>query len=69
MEMSTKKVSDLTVDEFKSVIHEVIAEDMEAWRETLEIMANKKLMNQIRRADADWSSGEKTSYVAWDDVA
>ena len=68
MKTSAKKVSDLTVDEFKLVIHEVIAEDMEAWRETLEIMADKKLMKQIRQADAAWLSGEKTSYVAWDDL-
>jgi hypothetical protein len=60
--------SDLTVDEFKLVIHEVITEDMDAWRETLEIMADKKLMKQIRQADADWLSGEKISYVEWDDL-
>lgn len=30
MKASAKKVSDLTVDELKSVIHEVITEDMEA---------------------------------------
>ena len=58
----------MTIDEFKSVIHEVIAEDVKAWRETLEIMADKKLMKQIKQADADWLSGEKTSYVAWDDL-
>jgi hypothetical protein len=34
----------MTVDELKSVIHEVITEDMEAWRETFEIMADKILM-------------------------
>ena len=33
----------MTVDELKSVIHEVIAEDMGAWRETFEIMADKKI--------------------------
>ena len=37
MKTSAKKVSDMTVDELKSVIHEVITEDMEAWRETFEI--------------------------------
>jgi hypothetical protein len=47
MKASTKKVSDMTVDELKSVIHEVITEDMEAWRETFEIIADKKLMKQI----------------------
>jgi hypothetical protein len=31
---SANKVSDMTVDELKSVIHEVITEEMDAWRET-----------------------------------
>jgi hypothetical protein len=66
--MSTKKVSDLTVDELKSVIHEVITKDMDAWRETFEIMSDKKLMKQIRQADMDWASGDKSSYLSWDDL-
>ena len=68
MKTSAKKVSDMTVDELKSVIHEVITEDMEAWRETFEIMADKKLMRQIKQADLDWASGGKGSYVPWDDL-
>jgi len=68
MKTSAKKVSDMTVDELKSVIHEVITEDMEAWRETFEIMADKKLMRQIKQADLDWASGTKGSYVPWDDL-
>ena len=68
MKKTKRKVSDLTVDELKSVIHEVIAEDMETWRETLQIMADRKLMNQIREADEDWKTGRKKAYVAWDDL-
>lgn len=68
MKTSAKKVSDMTVDELKSVIHEVITEDMEAWRETFEIMADKKLMKQIKQADLDWASRPKDSYVSWDDL-
>jgi len=55
--------SDLTVDELKSVIHEVLAEDMENWRETLEIMADRKLMKQIREADADWKTNREKAYL------
>ena len=62
----TKKVSDITVDELKTIIHEVIAEDVEAWRESLEIMADKKLMSQIRQADVDWKTVKKEAYVSWD---
>ena len=68
MKAIKKKVSDLTVDELKSVIHEVIAEDLEAWRETLEIMADRKLMRQIKEADADWKSGNKKAYTCWNDL-
>ena len=68
MKTTKKKVSDLTVEELKSVIHEVIAEDMEIWRETLEIMADRDLMKQIREADADWKTGRKKAYVSWDDL-
>jgi hypothetical protein len=65
---STKEVSDMSVDELKSVMHEVMTEDIEAWRETFEIMADKKLMRQIKQADLDWASGAKDSYVPWDDL-
>jgi hypothetical protein len=68
MKATKKKVSDLTVDELKSVIHEVIAEDMESWRETLEIMADRKLMKQIKEADADWKSGDKKAYTFWNNL-
>ena len=56
------------MDEFKSVIHEVITKDMEAWWETLEILADKKLMRQMRQADLDWVSGAKDSYMPWDEL-
>ncbi len=68
MKATKKKVSELTVDELKSVIHEVIADDMEAWRETLEIMADRKLMKQIKEADADWKVGNKKACTSWDDL-
>ena len=50
MKAVKKKVSDITVDELKTIIHEVIAEDIEAWRETFEIIADKKLITQIKQA-------------------
>ena len=68
MRTATKKVSDITVDELKTIIHEVIAEDLEAWRETFEIMSDKKLMVQVKQADTDWKTGEKEAYVPWDEL-
>lgn len=64
----TKKVSDLTVDEFKSLIHEAISEDIEAWKETFEIMADRKLMRKIEKADYDWQTDKKNTYISWDEV-
>ena len=68
MRAAKRKITDMTVDELKDVIHEAIAEDMEIWRETLEIMANSKLVGQIRQADLDRTSGKKGAFVAWDDL-
>lgn len=68
MKAVKKRVSDMTVDELKGVIHEVIAEDIESWRETFEIMGDKKMMAQIKQADSDLATGKKGAYVAWDDL-
>jgi hypothetical protein len=68
MKAVKRKVSDMTVDELKSVVHDVIAEDMETWRETLEIMADKNLMGQIRQADRDRAAKKKGAFVSWDNI-
>ncbi len=68
MNITRKKVSDITVDELKSIIHNVIAEDLEAWRETFEILADKKLIQQIKKANSDWLSNKKDAYLSWDKV-
>lgn len=66
--ISAKKVSDLTVDEFKLLIHETISEDIEAWKETFEIMGDKKLIRKIKKADDDWQKGKKDAYLSWDEI-
>ncbi len=63
-----RKITDMMVDELKDVIHEAIAEDMDVWRETFEIMADSKLMAQIRQADLDKAAGKKGAFVAWNDL-
>lgn len=68
MKATKRKITDMTVDELKGVIHEAIAEDMEVWRETFEIMADSKLMGQIRQADLDRAARGKSAFVAWDDL-
>lgn len=68
MKTAKRKITDMTVDELRSVIHEAIPEDMEAWRETLDIMGDSKLMGQIRQADLDKAAGKKGAFVAWDDL-
>jgi hypothetical protein len=61
-----RKITDMSVDELTGVIHEAISEDMEAWRETFDIMADNKLMAEIRRADLDKAAGKKSDFGAWD---
>lgn len=68
MATALKKVSELTVDEFKDLMHKVIADDLETWKETFEIMGDKRIMKQLKQADEDWKSGKKNTYMAWDDV-
>ncbi|HHT9126996.1 MAG TPA: hypothetical protein ACFYD6_14450 [Candidatus Brocadiia bacterium] len=68
MSITKKKVSDITVEELKSIIHDVVTEDLETWRETIEIMSDKKLMRQIKQADADWLVDKEKTYVSWDKV-
>jgi hypothetical protein len=46
----------------KTVIREVVAEDLDAWKETLEIMADKRLMKQIQQAEYDWMAKKDTAY-------
>ena len=68
MQTPTKKVSDLTIEELKSVIREVITEELEIWRETFAILSDKNLMKQINEADEDWIKDNKEAYVSWDDL-
>ena len=41
MPTARKKVSDLSIAELKTIIHETVAEDLEAWKETFEILADR----------------------------
>jgi hypothetical protein len=47
MRTAKRKITDMTVDEIKNVIREAIAEDMEVWQETFEIMTDGKLIGGI----------------------
>jgi hypothetical protein len=63
--LKEKRVKDLTVEEFKQLLQESIAEDIDAWRETLEIMADKKLMIRLEKADREWEEKGEAAYVEW----
>jgi hypothetical protein len=66
--LKEKKIKDLTVEEFKHLIQESIAEDIEAWKETFEIMADKTLMRQIRNAEKARMEGKKSDFIPWEKV-
>ena len=66
--LNKKKIKDLTVEEFKHLIQESIAEDIEAWKDTFEIMADKTLMRQIMSAGKARIEGRKTDFIPWEKV-
>ena len=63
-----KVVKDLTVSELKQLIQESIAEDMEAWRATFEVIANKTLMRQVRGASKARHDDRESAFVPWEKV-
>ncbi len=63
-----RRIKDLTVEEFKELIRESIAEDMTEWRETFEILSNTELMRQIKSADRSRKEGKKSDFIPWDKV-
>lgn len=63
-----KKIKDLTVRELKNIISESIAEDIDTWRETFEIMADKSLMRQIKNAEKARKEGKISDFIPWKDV-
>ena len=66
--LEKKKIRDLTIGEFKRLIQESIAEDIEAWKETFEIMADKSLMRQIENAEKTRKDGRKSDFIPWEKV-
>ena len=63
MKAVKRKVTDMTVDELKNVIHEAISEDMEVWRD-FEIMADSKLMAQHPAGGYGQGNREKRRLIA-----
>lgn len=61
-----KKIKDLTIGEFKLLMQETIADDIESWKETFEIMADKSLMRQIRNAEKARLEGRKSDFIPWE---
>ncbi len=66
----TKTIKDLTIKEFRHLMQEVIAEDIGAWQETFDIMADKTLMKQIRNAEEARTHIErrKSEFIPWEKV-
>ena len=66
--LEKKKIRDLTIPEFKRLIQESIAENIEAWKETFEIMADKSLMRQIENAEKARKEEKKSDFIPWEKV-
>ncbi len=63
-----RKIKDLTVKEFKNLIQESIAEDIEVWKETFEILFDKNLMKQITAAENARREGKNSEYIPWEKI-
>jgi len=61
-----KRINDLTVNEFKILIQESIAEDIEAWRDTFEILADKTFMKQILGAERARQENKASDFISWE---
>jgi len=68
LNINKKTIKDLTVDEFKQLIRDVISEDIQMWYETFKIIANKQLMKQIIEAEEALAENRKDEFLDWDDV-
>jgi len=66
--LKEKKVKDLTVKEFRHLIQESISEDIEAWKETFEIMADRTLMRQIINAEKARKEGKESDFIPWEKI-
>ncbi|KJR43554.1 hypothetical protein MCHI_000549 [Candidatus Magnetoovum chiemensis] len=72
METIKRTLSEITVEEFKiiirDVVHECIVDELESISETIDILQNEALLKQINQADNDWINDKETSYVSWDKI-
>jgi len=66
--LKKKTIKDLTIEEFKILIQETIAEDIESWKDTFQILANKFLMKQIINAEKARLEGESSDFIPWEKV-
>jgi len=66
--LKKKTIKDLTIEEFKILIQEIIAEDIESWKDTFQILANKFLMKQIINAEKARLEGESSDFIPWEKV-
>jgi len=68
LKVDKKYVKELTIDEFKQLINETIAENIQMWFETFEIMSNKEMMEQIISAEKALSKKQMDEFLDWEEV-
>ena len=68
LNINKKTIKDLSVDEFKQLIRDVISEDIQMWYETFEIMTNKELMKQIIEAEKALVENRRDEFLDWDEI-
>lgn len=57
------KISDLTVDELKNLISNIVHEAMEDFLEDLKALSSKDYINSIKEARVDYRAGDFKGYT------
>ena len=57
------KISDLTIDELKNLISNIVRETMEDFLEDLKALSSKDYVNSIKEAREDYKAGDFRGYT------
>jgi hypothetical protein len=68
LRVDKRYIKELTIDEFKQLINETIAENIQMWHETFEIMTNKEIMRQIISAEEALAENHVDEFLDWEEV-
>ena len=60
--MKAKKVSDLTIDQLKKIIDELVKQNLEDFIEDIEALSNRKFIKSIEKSRKEYKEGKFKSF-------